>query len=73
VPNVPAIRELAQQVARVRPREMVRYWEASPPTLIEDNVNDLSSFMVSPTPAKGRQALSSMQARSQRVWKEWET
>lgn len=73
VPAVPAIRNLAAEVARVRPREMVRYWEASPPTLIEGNVNDLSSFMVTPTVAKGQQVLASMRDRSARVWKEWNT
>ena len=71
VPNVSAIRDLHVQVADRQPREMTRYWEASPPALVEGNVNELSAFMVNPHPENVRPTLNRMQERADTEWKTW--
>lgn len=63
--------DLAKTVATTRPRELTRYWEASPPVLVEGNVRDLSAFMVTPTPENGIATLRSLQARADAEWKAW--
>lgn len=65
------VADLAHDVARVRPREVTRYWEASPPVLVEGNVRDLSSFMVTPTVDNGIAVLRTMQDRADAEWKAW--
>jgi multiple sugar transport system substrate-binding protein len=62
---------LAQEVARVRPRELTRYWEASPPVLVEGNVRDLSAFMVTPTVDNGAATLRRLQDRADAEWEAW--
>lgn len=71
VPKVGAVRELAAQVRREKPSQAIRYWEASPPVLIEGNVQDLSAFMINPTAANATRTLSSMQRRADKEWKVW--
>ena len=63
--------DLAKTVAATRPRELTRYWEASPPVLVEGNVRDLSAFMVTPTPENGIATLRKLQARADAEWKAW--
>jgi multiple sugar transport system substrate-binding protein len=63
--------ELAKTAAATRPREMTRYWEASPPVLVEGNVRDLSAFMVTPTPENGIATLRNLQTRADAEWKAW--
>jgi multiple sugar transport system substrate-binding protein len=63
--------DLARSVAAARPRELTRYWEASPPVLVEGNVRDLSAFMVTPTPENGIATLRSLQTRADAEWKAW--
>lgn len=72
VPAGDLVAPFARSVAELSPRELIRYWEASPPILIEGNVLDLSGFMVDPTPAKGEATLASMQARAEAEWRAWE-
>jgi multiple sugar transport system substrate-binding protein len=62
---------LAEQVRRTEPRELTRYWEASPPVLVEGNVQDLSAFMVDPTEANAMATLRTMQERADREWELW--
>ena len=71
VPNVGTVRQVAAQVRRERPTQALRYWEASPPVLIEGNVQDLSAFMIDPTPSQATKTLSNMQHRADKEWKVW--
>jgi multiple sugar transport system substrate-binding protein len=71
LPTGSIVGDLAHDVARVRPREVTRYWEASPPVLVEGNVRDLSSFMVTPTVDNGIAMLRTMQDRADAEWKAW--
>ncbi|GIL27309.1 ABC transporter substrate-binding protein [Actinocatenispora comari] len=71
VPKVGAITELAATVRQQKPTQAIRYWEASPPVLIEGNVQDLSAFMINPTAANASRTLSSMQRRADKEWKVW--
>ena len=71
LPTGSVVVDLAKDVARVRPREVTRYWEASPPVLVEGNVRDLSAFMVSPTVDNGIATLRTMQDRADDEWKAW--
>ncbi|MFI6344200.1 ABC transporter substrate-binding protein [Streptomyces sp. NPDC050560] len=71
VPDVGAVRQVAAQVARERPTQAVRYWEASPPVLIEGNVQDLSAFMIDPTPGRATKTLANMQRRADKEWGVW--
>jgi multiple sugar transport system substrate-binding protein len=76
-PQVPApsplIEDLKSEVAATAPRELVRYWEASPPALVEGNVLDLGGFMADPTPANARATLRSMARRARTEWETWRT
>jgi multiple sugar transport system substrate-binding protein len=71
VPDVSAVRDIATAVARDKPSQAIRYWEASPPVLIEGNVQDLSAFMTNPTPANVKPTLAKMQKRAETEWKAW--
>lgn len=73
VPDVGAVREVAAQVRAQRPPQAVRYWEASPPVLIEGNVQDLSAFMIDPTADRAVRTLASMQRRAEKEWKAWKS
>ncbi|MCA1221153.1 ABC transporter substrate-binding protein [Streptomyces sp. 8L] len=73
VPDVGAVRDVVAQVRDERPSQAVRYWEASPPVLIEGNVQDLSAFMIDPTAARAAQTLQSMQRRAEKEWKAWKS
>ena len=71
LPKVGAVRDIAAAIARDKPSQAIRYWEASPPVLIEGNVQDLSSFMTDPTPANIRPTLTKLQQRAGTEWKAW--
>ncbi len=71
VPNVGTVRQVAAQVRRERPTQAIRYWEASPPVLIEGNVQDLSAFMIDPTSAQAAKTLTNMQHRADKEWTVW--
>jgi multiple sugar transport system substrate-binding protein len=71
LPKSNLVKDLAKDVARVRPVELTRYWEASPTPLIEGNVQDLGAFMVNPSKANGAATLRSMEARARTEWKTW--
>lgn len=74
-PQVPApsplVQDLTAEVDRLAPRELIRYWEASPPALVEGNVLDLGGFMADPTPANARTTLRSMARRAATEWDTW--
>ncbi|MGA8115179.1 MAG: extracellular solute-binding protein [Actinocatenispora sp.] len=71
VPDVGVIREVAAAVAKQKPTQAIRYWESSPPVLVEGNVQDLSAFMINPTSANATKTLSTMQRRADKEWKVW--
>lgn len=71
LPKSHLVQDLAKDIAATRPVELTRYWEASPTPLIEGNVQDLGSFMVSPSKANGLATLRSMQNRAVTEWKTW--
>lgn len=71
VPAVGAVRQVAAEVRRLRPSQAIRYWESSPPVLVEGNVQDLSAFVIDPTPANATKTLSSMQNRADTEWRVW--
>lgn len=71
LPKSNLVKTLAADVTAVRPKQLVRYWEASPTPLIEGNVQDLGSFMVNPTASNGLSTLRSMQKRAGSEWKIW--
>lgn len=73
VPDVGAVREVVAQVQKERVPQAVRYWEASPPVLIEGNVQDLSAFMIDPTPSQAAKTVASMQRRAEKEWKAWKS
>lgn len=65
----PVIRHVLQQVKATKPEILIRYWEASPPSLIEGNVQDLGGFMINPDNAHS--VLSGMQRRADSEWAYW--
>jgi len=72
LPASDLVTDLAGEIARVRPRELIRYGEASPTPLVEGNLQDLGSFMVNPSAANADATLRSMQQRAEAEWKIWD-
>jgi multiple sugar transport system substrate-binding protein len=72
-PTVPAtnpvILELQKTIATTKPVLLQRYWEASPPALVEGNVQDLGAFMVHPD--KLQATVKAMAARATTEWANW--
>lgn len=65
----PVVAELQRGIAQEHRLPLVRYWEASPPSLIQGNSNDLGGFMAGQTsPAT---TLRRMQERAQDEWAAW--
>jgi multiple sugar transport system substrate-binding protein len=65
----PVVAQLQQDIARERRIPLIRYWEASPPSLIQGNTDDLGGFMAGQTsPAT---TLRRMQARANDEWAAW--
>ncbi|WP_435193386.1 ABC transporter substrate-binding protein [Streptomyces sp. NRRL F-5630] len=65
----PVVAGLQRDVARNRRTTLVRYWEASPPSLIQGNTNDLGGFMAGQTsPAT---TLRRMEERARSEWAAW--
>lgn len=71
VPKVAAVQQVADQLRQRKPTQAIRYWEASPPALIEGNVLDLSAFMIDPTVTNATKTLGTMQGRADKEWKVW--
>ncbi|MBO0880797.1 MAG: extracellular solute-binding protein [Mycobacterium sp.] len=65
----PVIRHIQAVVKQTNPTRVNRYWEDSPPALVEANVQDLGDFMIHPEKAKG--VLSRMQSRAEAEWSYW--
>ncbi|MFC7375783.1 ABC transporter substrate-binding protein [Brachybacterium sp. GCM10030267] len=71
LPPVPAVQELAATVAETAPQFATRYWEASPPVMVEGNVQELGAFMASPSSQNATATLVKMQKRAEDEWKKW--
>lgn len=59
------------QVQQQKPRELVRYWEAGPPALIEGGVQYLGAFMADPTEANIMPTLQKLQDLATTEWANW--
>src|SRR5690606_21466656 len=68
----PVLTSVTEQVQQSEPMELERYWEASPPALVEGNVKDLATFMVQPSPDNIDATLQKMQERADEEWAKWE-
>lgn len=68
----PTLASISEQVATLKPRELVRYWEASPPALIEGGVQILATFMVDPSKANISPTLEKLQALADTEWAKWD-
>ena len=68
--NAPnAIVEANQEmVATMKPRAMVRWWEAVPPQIQGDLVSQMGTFMFDPTPETAKTVMSNMQAINADYW-----
>ncbi|MFE0417938.1 ABC transporter substrate-binding protein [Streptomyces tendae] len=65
----PVVAGLRDNIAKERRARLVRYSEASPPSLIQGNIQDLSAFMTGQmSPAA---TLRSMADRADEEWKTW--
>jgi multiple sugar transport system substrate-binding protein len=71
LPERSFVSDIAAIVQKDRPLELTRYWEASPPALVEANVQSLGSFMVHPTPRNAVSTLAEMQRKAVTEWKTW--
>ena len=65
----PVLAEIAAEVKAMNPLLLTRYWEASPPALVEGNVQDLGKFMLKPEEADS--VLADMQKRADTEWAAW--
>ncbi len=65
----PVIRAIKAQVERQHLTQLGRYWEASPPNLIEDNVQTLGAFMINPDTYPA--VLKQMAATAKTQWADW--
>ncbi|HEY9290497.1 MAG TPA: extracellular solute-binding protein [Microlunatus sp.] len=71
LPKVKATEQIGVTVEKEKPSQAIRYWEASPPVLVEGNVQDLSAFMTNPTPSNIKPTLTKLQRRAEKEWKAW--
>ncbi|CAM5276589.1 MULTISPECIES: extracellular solute-binding protein [Streptomyces] len=65
----PVVAGLQRDIARNRRLALVRYWEASPPSLIQGNTDDLGGFMAGQ--ASAATTLRRMQERAHDEWAAW--
>ncbi|ROQ04553.1 carbohydrate ABC transporter substrate-binding protein (CUT1 family) [Rathayibacter sp. PhB93] len=72
VTDDPTLASISEQVTAEQPTELVRYWEASPPALIEGGVQYLASFMVDPSDDNILPTLEKLQALADSEWAKWE-
>ena len=67
----PLLTSVVEQVKEERPIELERYFEGSPPALVEGNLQDLAAFMVDPRPANIMPTLQQMEERADEEWAKW--
>jgi multiple sugar transport system substrate-binding protein len=71
VTDDPTLKSVREQVTTLKPTELVRYWEASPPPLIEGGAQYLASFMVNPTEDNIMPTLEKLQTLADAEWAKW--
>ncbi|WP_210505868.1 ABC transporter substrate-binding protein [Naasia sp. SYSU D00057] len=67
----PILQGVLDEVGSEEPTELVRYWEASPPALIEGGVQFLGSFMANPSKDNIMPTLKKLQALADTEWANW--
>jgi len=67
----PVLTSVLDQVKAAKPVELVRYWEASPPALIEGGVQFLGAFMANPYPENVDPTLEKLQQLADMEWANW--
>lgn len=72
VTDDPTLASISEQVTAEAPTELVRFWEASPPPLIEGGVQFLASYMVNPTESNIMPTLQKLQDLADSEWAKWE-
>lgn len=72
-PNVPvknpAVVELQEQLARTRATPLQRFYESSPPQLVQTVLSDVSAFMLDPS--RYREAAEQMARHADEAWTDW--
>lgn len=71
VTDDPVLESVTEQVTEMKPGELTRYWEASPPALIEGGVQFLGAFMVNPTEENILPTLTKLQELADSEWAKW--
>jgi multiple sugar transport system substrate-binding protein len=66
----PVIQDVQQQVKTTKPQLLNRYFEATPPAIVEGNVDNLASFMLNP--GKLDSTLDKMQDLAKQEWANWQ-
>lgn len=69
----PVLETVLDAVSAQTPTELVRYWEASPPALIEGGVQHLGAFMADPSEANIMPTLENLQALADEEWAQWDS
>lgn len=67
----PVLTSVLDEVKAEAPVELVRYWEAGPPALIEGGVQHLGAFMADPTEANIMPTLQKLQDLADTEWAKW--
>ncbi|GEK87701.1 ABC transporter substrate-binding protein [Microbacterium aerolatum] len=67
----PVLASVLEQVEASEPTELVRYWEAGPPALIESGVQFFGAFMADPSPANIDPTLQKLQDLADTEWANW--
>ncbi|MDP3316707.1 MAG: hypothetical protein Q8M47_11670, partial [Devosia sp.] len=58
----------AEMVATLKPRALVRWWEAVPSQIQGDLVAAMGEFMFNPTPEQAQKSMSTMQTINADYW-----
>jgi multiple sugar transport system substrate-binding protein len=65
----PVIQDVQKQVAALHPQLLNRYFEATPPAIVEGNVDSLANFMLNPGQLDS--TLQKMQNLAKQEWANW--
>lgn len=65
----PAVVELQEQLARTEATPLQRFYESSPPQLVQTVLSDVSAFMLAPS--RYREAAEQMARHADEAWTDW--
>lgn len=68
----PILSDVLDAVSAEEPTELVRFWEAGPPPLIEGSVQYFGAFMANPSEDNIMPTLEKLQALADTEWANWE-